>query len=167
MSKIKKLYIMRGLPGSGKSFKAKQLGINGVVFSTDEYFIIDGKYILKLDELPNAHAWNRERAIASIKDGITPIVIDNTNVKAWEPRPYVEAGLLHGYDVSIEYAGTPWSFDVDELVKRNNHNVSKAVIEGMLANFKMDLTVDDIMKSEMPTLPFCKSESNYQRESTD
>jgi adenylate kinase family enzyme len=37
---------MRGLPGSGKSTKAKELaGEQGLVFSTDDFFMVNGKYI--------------------------------------------------------------------------------------------------------------------------
>jgi adenylate kinase family enzyme len=36
----KKMIIMRGLPGSGKSYKAKKLAQaeNGVIYSTDDFF---------------------------------------------------------------------------------------------------------------------------------
>ena len=36
---------MRGLPGSGKSTKAKKIaGDVGVIFSTDDFFMVDGQY---------------------------------------------------------------------------------------------------------------------------
>jgi adenylate kinase family enzyme len=36
---------MRGLPGSGKSTKAKKIAGNfGVIFSTDDFFMVNGKY---------------------------------------------------------------------------------------------------------------------------
>lgn len=36
---------MRGLPGSGKSTTAKKLaGSEGVVYSTDDFFMVKGKY---------------------------------------------------------------------------------------------------------------------------
>ena len=39
---MKTLYIVRGVPGSGKSTFAKTLG--GTHFETDNYFMIDGEY---------------------------------------------------------------------------------------------------------------------------
>lgn len=37
------LILMRGLPGSGKSTKAKKLADNiGIIFSTDDFFMIKG-----------------------------------------------------------------------------------------------------------------------------
>lgn len=40
--KDRKLIIMRGLPGSGKSEKAKRLLGNGIIHSTDEFFLRAG-----------------------------------------------------------------------------------------------------------------------------
>lgn len=43
MDSEKKLILMRGLPGSGKSTLAKKLaGANGVVYSTDDFFMVKG-----------------------------------------------------------------------------------------------------------------------------
>lgn len=37
---------MRGVPGSGKSTKAKKLAGNaGYIFSTDDFFIVKGEYV--------------------------------------------------------------------------------------------------------------------------
>jgi len=37
---------MRGVPGSGKSTKAKILAANtGYIYSTDDFFIVKGEYV--------------------------------------------------------------------------------------------------------------------------
>ena len=41
-SEGRNLYLVRGVPGSGKSTFAKQLG--GTHFETDTYFMVDGEY---------------------------------------------------------------------------------------------------------------------------
>ena len=41
----KKLIINRGIPGSGKSTSAKKLAPKEQIFSTDDYFMKNGKYI--------------------------------------------------------------------------------------------------------------------------
>lgn len=46
MDAQKKLVIMRGLPGSGKSTLAKKIaGNSGVVYSTDDFFMVNGQYV--------------------------------------------------------------------------------------------------------------------------
>lgn len=42
----KLLILLRGLPGSGKSTKAKKLaGSTGLVYSTDDFFMVKGEYV--------------------------------------------------------------------------------------------------------------------------
>jgi NEDD4-binding protein 2 len=49
----------------------------------------------------------------------TPIVIDNTNLQAWEPKGYVIKAIELGYRVEIVEPDTPWKKDPKELAKRN------------------------------------------------
>ena len=95
-----------------------------------------------------AHQWNQIRAEDAMKKGVSPIVIDNTNVEAWEAKPYVEKGLQYGYDIKIAEPDTPWKFNAEELAKRNKHGVPKEVIEEMIEKWEPDITVEDILKSE-------------------
>ena len=82
--------IMRGVPGSGKSFLAKKLQGNGVVLSTDDFFNNHlGQYVFDARKLSEAHDWNQRRAEREIKAGTNPVIIDNTNLEVWEMQPYV------------------------------------------------------------------------------
>jgi adenylate kinase family enzyme len=55
---------MRGVPGSGKSTKAKQLaGTNGVVYSTDDFFIVKGEYKYDPKLIGDNHEKNIKRTI--------------------------------------------------------------------------------------------------------
>ena len=90
----KVVIIMRGVPGCGKSYLAHQLQGNGVVLSTDDYFInYQGQYIFDRNQLHLAHDWNQNRADKEMKSGTNPVVIDNTNLEAWEMQPYVTMAL--------------------------------------------------------------------------
>ena len=72
------------LIGSGKSFLARKLQSNGVVLSTDDFFINPlGQYVFIPNKLPEAHDWNHKRAEREIKAGTNPVVIDNTNLEVW------------------------------------------------------------------------------------
>jgi NEDD4-binding protein 2 len=124
------LYIMRGLPGSGKSTLAHQLSED--VYSTDDYFMIDGEYQYDENKIGDAHQWNRDRTIAAMKQTITPLVIDNTNTRMWEFRPYVEFGMEYGYSVYLVEPETDWRCDVDVLAERNTHGVPRERIKIML-----------------------------------
>lgn len=88
------LIIMRGVPGSGKSFLARQLRGHGVVLSTDDFFInFQGEYVFDRYRLQEAHEWNQRRADERLRDGTNPVVIDNTNLEIWEMQPYVVMAL--------------------------------------------------------------------------
>ncbi|XP_026564735.1 NEDD4-binding protein 2-like 1 isoform X2 [Pseudonaja textilis] len=117
----KSLYLLRGLPGSGKSTLARQLKHefpNAVIFSTDEYFITeDGTYEFNPDCLGDAHKWNQERARKAMKKGKSPIIIDNTNIHAWEMKPYAIMALENRYKVIFREPDTRWKFHVRELAR--------------------------------------------------
>lgn len=84
------LIIMRGVPGCGKSSLAKKMQGNGVVLSTDDYFVNSyGEYYFDPRSLPEAHSWNQRRADREMKASTNPIIIDNTNLDAWEMQPYI------------------------------------------------------------------------------
>jgi predicted kinase len=85
---------MRGVPGSGKSYLAHQIKGDGMVFSADDYFVnYQGQYLFDRNQLGDAHEWNQKRANEALKSGTNPVVIDNTNLEAWEMRPYIFMAL--------------------------------------------------------------------------
>ena len=51
MKKI--LYLLRGVPGSGKSTVAQNIG--GTHFETDKYFMVDGEYKFDPTKLKQYH----------------------------------------------------------------------------------------------------------------
>jgi len=138
------------LPGSGKSTLSKQLGQGGIILGTDDFFMINGKYQFNHEMLTDAHLWNQGRTERAMQKGITPIVVDNTNVEAWEMKPYVIMAQKHGYNIEIKEPNTPWKFDAEELAKRNKHDVPKEVIEKQLSKYQKDLSIDDVLNSERP-----------------
>jgi len=155
---MKRLVVMRGASGSGKSTKAKQLaadylnlyGAEAWIFSTDEFFMRDGQYMFNPAALGHAHCWNQLRAIQAMIQGVEVVIIDNTNTQAWEAQPYVQAAIKLGYEVEIVEPSTPWAFDADELAKKTQHGVPVEGIRAMIARWEKDLTVGKILASCAP-----------------
>lgn len=135
--KSKQLIIIRGLPGSGKSTLAKLLVKDGIIHSTDNYFIKDRIYTFDYEKLSEYHERNLETAIESMEEGISPIVIDNTNIHALLALPYVIEGKFHGYDIVVAETQTSWRFNIEELLKHNIHNIPRESLEQMLKNYEL------------------------------
>ncbi len=67
---MKNLYLLRGIPGAGKSTLAKQLG--DAHFEADSYFMIDGEYQFDPTKLRKAHEWCQGQVeLAMIQNHIT------------------------------------------------------------------------------------------------
>lgn len=150
------LYILRGLPGSGKSTLAKSIiknhNGNGIILSTDDYFLINGKYQYNPDKIVEAHISNQNLCREKCRLGISPIIIDNTNVKRWEAKPYVEVALEHGYKIEIREPDTPWwkSKNAEKLTRKNTHGVPLKKIKGMIHKWDTDFSIESILKEEPP-----------------
>ncbi|KAI1893591.1 hypothetical protein AGOR_G00125300 [Albula goreensis] len=147
------LILMRGVPGSGKSTLARKLlasGPNGLILSTDDYFSEDNGYSYNPSLIGDAHEWNQNRAREAMDDGCSPVIIDNTNLQAWEMKPYVEMALERGYSINFQEPDTSWKLDPFELEKRNNHGVPSRKISQMLERFELPMSVDIVLKSRDP-----------------
>lgn len=96
--------------------------------------------------------FNRSQAKAKlmIQQGVSPVIIDNTNTMCWEAKAYVEPAVANGYEVEILTPSTEWAFDVPELARRNRHNVPEAAIKKMFQRWEDDFTVEKILQSKPP-----------------
>ncbi|KAL1789402.1 NEDD4-binding protein 2 isoform X1 [Sigmodon hispidus] len=147
------LVLLRGLPGSGKSFLARTLqedNPSGVILSTDDYFYINGQYQFDVKYLGEAHEWNQNRAKEAFEKKVSPVIIDNTNLQAWEMKPYVALSQKHKYKVLFREPDTWWKFKPKELARRNIHGVSKEKIARMLQHYQRFVSVPIIMSSSDP-----------------
>ncbi|NWQ72760.1 N4BP2 protein, partial [Columbina picui] len=147
------LVLLRGVPGSGKSYLARTLledNPGGIILSTDDYFSKHGQYHYDPDYLGEAHDWNRKRAKEAFEMRISPIIIDNTNIQAWEMKPYVTLAQQFKYKVMFREPDTWWKFKPKELERRNIHGVSKEKIKRMLERYERCLTVSSILDSSVP-----------------
>jgi predicted kinase len=156
------LIVMRGIPGSGKSTKAKQLaGANGVIHSTDDVIEAQGDYNEFFEKmfaskdfspLSKAHSTNLKNLIESLKNGVSPVILDNTNIKQNEAKAAVKAALEMGLDdknINFEDIGTG-GLSAQQLADRNTHGVPLDKIESMIASHtgQGPLTVKSVMAAK-------------------
>tara|TARA_R110000796_G_scaffold215732_2_gene331726 strand:+ start:692 stop:1846 length:1155 start_codon:yes stop_codon:yes gene_type:complete len=155
------LIIMRGIPGAGKSTEANTLVGEGVIHSTDTIIEATGDYNGYFAKMVKSGDWSEHgrthhqnflNAKASIEEGVSPVIIDNTNIKASEPKKYVEAALKLGLDennitiVDVSNGGKT----AEILAERNTHNVPLKTIRKMMSSHKGvgKLTVGKILESK-------------------
>lgn len=152
---------MRGIPGAGKSTMAKSLVGEGIIHSTDDvieslgdYRAFFGVMIESKDysALHKAHDTNFKNAKKSMKAGISPVIIDNTHIKANESKKYVVEALKMGYDdanITIVDIGTG-GLDAEALAERNSHGVPLDKIKSMIdSHASVDgLTLKKILESK-------------------
>ena len=94
----KVLYIVRGVPGSGKTTLAKQLTAN--VFEADHYFYDnEGNYNFIPSEIKEAHKECQQFVGFAMESNIQKIAVSNTFTQEWEMEPYLELAKKHSYKV--------------------------------------------------------------------
>ena len=100
---MKKLILLRGLPGSGKSTAAKLFQGSGYSshYEADMYFINEetGEYQFDPSKLKLAHDWCAIQTQKAMVDEIPTIVISNTFTQEWEMDNYRELAKMHDYQV--------------------------------------------------------------------
>ncbi|MBE0363980.1 hypothetical protein PULV_a1516 [Pseudoalteromonas ulvae UL12] len=142
---MKQVFILRGLPGSGKSFYAEQLTdelVKGdenqfLICSTDDYFYQEGSYQFDKFKLPEYHSLNLARFIRGLAQEIPLVILDNTNIKKWEFLPYLEVAHAMGYQVKEVIVGDIKDKSLQHLYsQRNSHGVALKTISKMAYMFE-------------------------------
>jgi predicted kinase len=102
------LYIVRGLPGSGKSTFAKKLvSSDFLVCEADKYFIDKqtGEYKFDGSKIKDAHKYCQNLVETYMKDSMVndqwyrEIAVSNTFTMEWEMTHYFELAKKYGYKV--------------------------------------------------------------------
>lgn len=94
---MKELFLLRGLPGAGKSTLAKSLG--GKHIEADMFFMKDGVYEFDSSKLRDAHQWCDVMVGSWMSDGEERIVVSNTFTQEWEMKNYYEWATDFDYKV--------------------------------------------------------------------
>ena len=127
---MKVLYLLRGVPGSGKTFAAETLGCP--VFSADDFFMVDGEYQFNPDNLPQAHNACFSSVDRAMYAGESRIAVANTFTREWEMKNYFYIASVYGYTVI--------SLIVENRHDgKNSHGVPEDKVQEMRERFEVKL----------------------------
>ena len=125
------LYIVRGLPGSGKSTLGCTL-CGDRSYAADDWFEFkadnEGKTYSEVfdpSELGKAHELCQERvenAIRGLRDGFGDVAVCNTFSQQWEAQPYIDMANRFGFTTCVIECQNPFE---------NTHNVPDEAIRAM------------------------------------
>ena len=100
------LFLVRGLPGSGKSSFATHIWNEYAVCEADKFFYDkEGNYNFDPTKLKEAHAWCKNEVEIRMKDHqVNPqfypeIAVSNTFTQEWEMDDYFKLAEKYGYMV--------------------------------------------------------------------
>jgi predicted kinase len=136
---MKELYLIRGIPGSGKSTFANHVWNDYAICEADKFFYDkEGNYNFDANKLRQAHEWCRQEVENRMKENlITPqyypeIVVSNTFTQEWEMEPYFKLAEQYGYKV--------FSFIIENRHGgKNVHGVPDEKLEQMRNRFEIKL----------------------------
>jgi predicted kinase len=162
MDSIKKLYIMRGHAGAGKTTylverilpSVERNGINLAdteIVSADSYFTSsEGSYEFDGKKLEDAHNECKRKFISAVTSSKKVVIVDNTNANLIDIAPYIEMGKAYGYDIEVielwldvnsgykrTYDG-PDNMMYETFAAKVGHHVKDAkIIERMIHNLEV------------------------------
>ena len=132
------LFLVRGLPGSGKSTVANNIRQVEMVFSTDDYFMVNGEYKFDPSKLGQAHFSMQRNVLEYLQsDNDCNTVVANTFTQRWEMEPYLKIAEQTGARVVVIDCFDGGMTD-EELAAKNVHGVPQASITAMRARWEHD-----------------------------
>lgn len=140
---MKKLIMIMGVPGSGKTTKAKKLQklLSAYHFEADMFMIDEsGNYKFDPEKLGFCHDCCYNKTFAAMYAGAT-VIVSNTFIKAWERAKYFELARQYGYEVVVVRMNTEYKTihgvpeDKIEAMRKNIEPVTETEVQGLTVTF--------------------------------
>jgi ABC-type glutathione transport system ATPase component len=122
------LYLVRGLPGSGKTTLAHRIA--QIVHEADDYFMVDGEYRYDAGRIREAHNQCQERVALSLAAGYKHVAVANTFTRRWEMASYYQMSPAGRKPLVVEVAVNVMASS-EELAARCVHSVPVSIIAAM------------------------------------
>lgn len=147
---MRDLYIMRGVPGAGKSTQVEkciatlenhEIGVDYIVCSADHYHMVNGEYKYNPEYAGMAHARCIAKANAAMQLEYQCVIIDNTNTRWEHILPYIVLAIAHGYAIIVidlhvnDNGGVPSLDNLELYTNRNTHGVPMSEIKRMIEDY--------------------------------
>lgn len=124
------LYIIRGVPGAGKTTLGRRLKAGGLVryvYSADDWMVdADGDYLFNPRNLGKCHELCKDATEAALSEGES-VAVCNTFTRVWEVQPYVDIANL--MDCALYVLRCEGNFE-------NVHGVPRGKVNEMRARFE-------------------------------
>ena len=156
MRSMRHLFILRGVPGTGKTTLAQILTTNGnsrvpycnyAMCSADDFFYDEqGNYNFDPSKLGDAHKQCQERCKDAMEKEKDRIVVHNTNIELWEMEPYLKMAEAYGYTPMILCS---------EMNYGSVHGVPDSIIEDMRDRYQPSNQRRSEKDLEMDRSRFC------------
>lgn len=136
------LFLVRGIPGSGKStFVERSLGNSYVHLEADMYHNRYGSYNFQRDQLRAAHHWCLTTAEILLLAGDRDVVVSNTFTTFSEMRPYVD--FAKKFDVCLFVYTMSGDF-------KNIHDVPEETLVAMKNRFESHKSILESIRAYQP-----------------
>ncbi len=147
----KRVIIVRGYPGSGRTTRAVELGRNGVVLSIEAFIPPTApEDVFSSMEFAHASADLLAELNNRLSEGVDPIVVDMPGVRLWELKEVLVLAERNGYNVEVTDAGTPWSRNPPECAARTKYAISDQGWRWIVQRWETNPSRESIVASLSP-----------------
>lgn len=112
--------ILQGLPGSGKSTYARTVADKHLIFSADNFFMVEGVYTFDSRKIQAAH----DACLRGFAETFNKcfgeekiVIVDNTNTTVLEVAPYYRLAQAYGAKVDILFFDVPFAVCMSRQTK--------------------------------------------------